>query len=71
VSETAKGIQRTQVPFVWVGEVAYRKSRWITLWTTCRMTRDQAQIALEEHTEKHDDGYHLMRIAKFVRGRRN
>lgn len=58
-------VKRQEVPYVWVAEVAYKYSRWITLWTTCRLTKDAARIALLEHSTIAD--YHFTRVVKFKR----
>jgi len=36
--------------YVWVAEAKYDiHTAWYMLWTTCRLTRSECQIALEEH----------------------
>lgn len=61
--------ERAQVKHVWVAEVAYKYSRWITLWTTCRLTMADCWQALHQHSSARDpDEYAYRRVVKFVRG---
>lgn len=57
--------QRAQVDHVWVAEVAYKHSRWITLWNTCSKTRTDCAVSLLKHPNVGD--YVIRRFAKFSR----
>jgi hypothetical protein len=52
--------------YVWVAEAKYDiHTAWYMLWTTCRLTRSECQIALEEHPTR---PMHVSsRIVKFMR----
>ena len=59
-----KRVDRTS-PHIWVAEVCYLNVGWYTPWTTCRLTRAECRMALEEHPTRprHTDS----RIIKFIR----
>jgi hypothetical protein len=45
---------KSRAHHVWVAEVLYRNIGWYVLWTTCRLTRSECKLALEDHPTRED-----------------
>ena len=58
---------RARVDCVWVAEIAYRESNWITLWTTCRPTRAECRSALNRFVSARNADVAIKRVVKFTR----
>lgn len=61
-------VKRIAFAHVWIGEVAHIDTGWYTLWTTCRQTKHECQVAMKDHPQ-HLQDFYRRRIVKFARVR--